>query len=319
MLKLLAQGSSALEIVDPGPAFELADDVIWLDLINPSKAEELACEQALGLELPTREEMAEIETSSRLYREEGAVVMTASLMAQTDTLEPKIGPVTFVLTGRRLVTIRYLDPKPFNVACAQIERHPDAWKTGVDVFFGLMDPIIDRLADVLEHAVAEIDALSSSVFRKPEGIDFRKVMNQLGRSQDVNVKIRESAASLMRVLIYAAGSDQLEALHDARERLTVHERDLASVVDHSSHLSAKIAFLLDSALGMINIEQNGIIKIFSVAAVVFLPPTLVASYFGMNFKNMPELDWRWAEPMALVLMIASVVLPLWWVRRKGWL
>ena len=203
--------------------------------------------------------------------------------------------------------------------CAQVERHPEVWKTGADVFFGLMDPIIDRLADVLEHAVVEIDALSASIFRKPEGIDFRAVMNQLGRSQDINVKIRESAASLMRVLIYAAGSDQLEALHDARERLTVHERDLASVVDHSSHLSANIAFLLDSALGMINIEQNGIIKIFSVAAVVFLPPTLVASYFGMNFKNMPELDWRWAEPMALVLMIASVVLPLLWVRRKGWL
>lgn len=319
MLKLLARGSPVQEVVEPGPAFRLSDDIIWLDLINPSKAEELACEQALGMELPTREEMAEIETSSRLYREEGAVVMTASLLAATDSLLPKIGPVTFVLIKHRLVTIRYIDPKPFAVLCAQLERHPDAWKTGADVFFGLMDPIIDRLADVLEHAVVEIDALSASIFRKPEGIDFRAVMNQLGRSQDINVKIRESAASLMRVLIYAAGSDQLEALHDARERLTVHERDLASVVDHSSHLSANIAFLLDSALGMINIEQNGIIKIFSVAAVVFLPPTLVASYFGMNFKNMPELDWRWAEPMALVLMIASVVLPLWWVRRKGWL
>ena len=319
MLKLLTRGAKALDIVEPGPDFRLGDDVIWIDLINPSRAEEVACETALGMELPTREEMAEIETSSRLYREGGAVVMTASLLAHTDTLLPKLGPVTFVLIGERLVTIRYLEPRAFTMLCAQVDRHPEMWTSGVGVFFGLMDPIIDRLADVLEHAVIEIDALSASIFRKPQGIDFRRVVSQLGRSQDINVKIRESSASLMRLLIFAAGTDQMGGLSDARERLTILERDLASVADHSGHLSNNITFLLDSALGLINIDQNGIMKLFSVAAFIFLPPTLVAGYFGMNFKNMPELDWRCGEPLALAIMALSVLVPLWWMKKKGWL
>lgn len=318
MMRLHHKGARAPDIIEPGAEFALAEDVVWLDLLNPSKAEELAAEQALGLYLPTREEMSEIESSSRLYREDGAVFMTASLLAQTDTLAPKIGPVTFVLAGKRLVTIRYIEPKAFGMLCVQLEKHPEDWNSGLDVFFGLLDPIIDRLADTLEHAVVEVDALSATIFRNPHRVDFRRVMNQLGRSQDINVKIRESAASLMRLLIFAAASDSMSAA-DERDRITSLERDLASVIDHSSHLASNITFLLDSALGLINIEQNSITKILSVATVVFLPPTLVASYFGMNFKHMPELDWAGAQYGALGLMIFAMLATLAWLRWKGWL
>jgi magnesium transporter len=319
MLRLLSLGSRGPEVVEPGPDFKLGDGALWVDLINPSKSEELAAEKALGLSLPTREEMAEIESSSRLYREDGAVFMTASLLAQTDTLQPKIGPVTFVLAGKRLITIRYIEPKAFSMLCAQAEKHPAEFKSGADVFFGLLDPVIDRLADALEHAVVEVDSLSGTIFRNPHRVDFGRVMKQLGRSQDINVKVRESAASLMRLLIFAANSAPLTATADERERVAVLERDLASVIDHSGHLSANITFLLDSALGLINVEQNSITKILSVATVVFLPPTLLASYFGMNFQHMPELSWPGAQYVALALMILSVVGTLVWLRRKGWL
>ena len=157
MLRLHKTGARAPHSVEPVGEFQLDDDVIWMDLLNPTKAEELAAEKALGLYLPTREEMSEIESSSRLYREDGAEFMTAQLLAQTDTLQPKIGPVTFVLAGNRLVTIRYIEPRAFGMLCASIEKHPDNWKTGTDVFFGLLDPVIDRLADTLEHAVVEVD------------------------------------------------------------------------------------------------------------------------------------------------------------------
>jgi magnesium transporter len=142
---------------------------------------------------------------------------------------------------------------------------------------------------------------------------------KLGRSQSLNAKARDSLVSLARLISFASLSDQIEANRDHRDHLKSLQRDVQSLTDHSSYLSSNITFLLDAALGLINIEQNAIIKIFSVAAVVFLPPTLVASIYGMNFEQMPELKFAHGYPMALILMVISAVVPLWWFRKKGWL
>lgn len=318
MIRILLNDGLAPKTVAVSPGWRVPEEAIWLDLLDPTREEELAAEQALGLSLPTRDEMAEIETSSRLYRDGGAVFMTASVLAHSDAPVPKIGPVTFVLAGSRLITIRYIEPRAFTLFQQQLERDPAACGTGAGVFLALLDVLIDRLADVLEKAVAEVESMSTAVFHRPDKIDFRRIMDRLGKAQGVNAKIRESAASLMRMLIYAGGAESVES-DGAREHISSLQHDLSSVTDHSGYLSGNITFLLDAALGLINIEQNGIIKFFSVAAVVFLPPTLVASYFGMNFKHMSVFDWPGGEAMALGLMIVSVVVPLLWFRRKGWL
>ena len=318
MLRILLNDGRAPSPVTVGPGWRLPEGAIWLDLLDPTREEEVAAEQALGLSLPTREEMAEIESSSRLYRDDGAIFMTASILAHSDAPVPQIGPVTFVLTRNRLVTIRYIEPRAFTLFHQQLERDPAACSTGTGVLLALLDVLIDRLADVLEKAVAEVESMSTAVFHRPDKIDFRRIMDRLGKAQGVNAKIRESAASLMRMLIYAGGAETVES-EGAREHISSLQHDLASVTDHSGYLSGNITFLLDAALGLINIEQNAIIKFFSVAAVVFLPPTLVASYFGMNFKHMAQFDWVGGEAMALCLMIISVVVPLVWFRRKGWL
>lgn len=318
MLRILLNDSTPPQTVTVGDDWRLPEGAIWLDLLNPTREEELAAERALGLLLPTRDEMAEIEASSRLYREDGAVFMTASVLAHSEASVPKIGPVTFVLTQGRLVTIRYIEPRAFTFFDQQLERDPAACATGVGVMLALLDVIIDRLADILERAVAEVEALSTEVFNRPDKINFRRIMERLGKAQGVNAKVRESAASLMRMLIYTGTAESAEAAR-VREHVSSLQHDLASVTDHSGYLSGNITFLLDAALGLINVEQNAIIKFFSVAAVVFLPPTLVASYFGMNFKHMSVFDLPSGEGMALCLMVVSVVVPLMWFRRKGWL
>jgi len=319
MIFILRQGELAPTVADFTPGWSPPADTVWIDLLNPTREEDKACEAFVGVELPTREEMEEIEASSRLYKDQGAAYMTAALLAQSTGDAPQIGPVTFVLVGERLVTIRYIEPRAFKLFISEAQAHNVSCATGEAVFLGLLEAITDRLADILEHAVAEVETLSSSVLRQPQKVDFRGVMRGLGASQALNAKVRESTASLARLMIFAAGAGHLEADADSRERLASLQRDLASLTDHAGFLSGNINFLLNAALGMINVEQNGIIKFFSVAAVVFLPPTLVASYFGMNFKYMTEFDWPNGQLMAFGLMVASILVPLWWFKHKGWL
>jgi magnesium transporter len=319
VIRVLVKGGAGFLELTPGPDFALPPDAVWVDLFDPSREEELACERALGAYLPTREEMSEIETSSRLYREPHATVMTASVLVNSDTDTPLEGPVTFVLVGRQLATIRYIEPKAFKIIGQNIQREPEISSSGVSVFVALLEAIVDRLADVLERASAEVEALSAEIFRQTEGVNYRPIMKRLGRSQNLNAKARDSLTSLARLAGFAMLIDPADWRRDYKERLKSIQRDIASLTEHSGSLAGNIAFMLEATLGLINVEQNAIIKFFSVAAVIFLPPTLVASYFGMNFHHMSEFEWGYGEPIAIVVMVISVVVPLWWFKRRGWL
>jgi len=319
MLQLLRKGSSAFEAVTPGADWRLPEDALWIDLLSPTRDEELAVERVIGVPIPTREEMAEIEPSSRLYQERGATVMTAAILTHATTDFPLLAPVTFVLAGKVLVTIRYVEPSSFKAFTGQFERQACAMPSGGEVFLSLLDAVIDRVADIVEGVANEVEEASQDIFRRPRRGSFEPAITRLGHAQMVSAKARNSLASLARVISFAGLADQLESVPDLREHLRSLQRDVQSLTDHAAYVSANITFLLDAAMGLINIEQNSIIKIFSVAAVAFLPPTLIASIYGMNFHHMPELDWMLGYPMALVLMVASAVVPLWWFRRKGWL
>jgi len=320
VLKILRVGAAEFE--KPPAEMEgwsLPSDAVWVELVEPTREEELAVERDLGVLLPTREEMLEIEPSSRLYQDGGATVMTATVLVNSDSDRPSSQPVTFVLAGHRLVTIRYFEPKPFTLFSAHAQRQPGLCPNGAQTFLGLIDAVVDRTADVLERNSAEVEQISTEVFASPRTDKFEQLLTRLGRAQNLNAKIRDSLVSLARLASFASLADQIEHDREHREHLKTITRDVQSLLDHDSFLAGNISFLLDTALGLINIQQNAIIKIFSVAAVAFLPPTLIASIYGMNFEHMPELGWRYGYAWAGGLMLLSAVIPLLWFRRKGWL
>lgn len=319
MLRVLRQGAPGFEPGGLTPEWRLPADAVWIELVDPTRAEEVAVEQSIGLLLPTREEMAEIEASSRLYQEDGGTFMTATILVNAEGELPTAAPVTFVLAGDKLVTIRYVEPRAFSVFAAQAERQPSLCPHGPQTFLGLLDAVVDRTADILERTASEVETQSRTIFSRPRGAAFEKILSRLGRAQNVNAKARDSLVSLARLLSFASLAEQFEGDKELRDHLKSLQRDVQSITDHSSYLSGNITFLLDAALGFINIEQNQIFKIFSVFSVVFLPPTMIAGIYGMNFEHMPELRWMEGYPLALCMMLAAALIPLIWFRRKGWL
>ena len=301
------------------------DAVVWLDLFEPSSAEEAAIEATLAIGIPTREEMEEIEVSSRLYKEDGAAFMTATLPARTDSDDLLMGAVTFALVQNKLVTVRYHEPRAFKTFPQRAEKVGMGCTSGSAVMVALLEAIVDRLADILERAQREVDEISREIFKVEEAPtgqkqSLHKVLQMIGRKGEVSSNLRDSLVSLQRVTgFFAQTVAQDSADKELRGRVKTLARDVQSLTDHSSFLSQKITFLLDATLGVITIEQSNIIKIFSIAAGVFLPPTLIASIYGMNFRHMPELDWVLGYPLAGILMLLSGVLPYWYFKRRGWL
>jgi magnesium transporter len=305
----------------------LPEAAVWIDLVGPTQSEDKLVERFLGTAVPTREEMQEIEVSSRLYVENGARYMTATLMCQSETDTPRTTPVTFILAGTRLVTVRYDDPKPFSLITNKFGRFCPSNITGQIVFLDLLDAVIDRSADILERIGIDVDQLSHDIFEptrtaKKQGWGAHtNVMRTIGRTGDLTSKVRESLVSVGRLLLFLANeAEGMRWSKDIRAQLQSMQRDIHSLTDHSSYLTNKITFLLDALLGVVNLEQNNIIKLFSVMAVVLMPPTLIASIYGMNFDAMPELHWHLGYPLAVFLMVLTGVLPYayfkWW---KRWL
>ena len=324
MIRAFVVENERLRVTDDFAAGK--DRVVWVDLSSPSKEEEAAIEEWIGVKIPTREEMEEIEISSRLYVENGAYFMTATLPAQSDGDRPMMSPVTFVLAGTRLVTVRYHEPRAFQTFPLRAEKVDTGCHNGETILIALLEAIVDRLADVLERASSEVVGISHDIFHpsakkaSKRDRDFQLVLRRIGRKEDLVSKIQDSLLTCSACPAFSPmRQSRARASKDIRARIKTLSRDILSLTDHASFLSQKITFLLDATLGMINIEQNAIIKIVSVAAVVFLPPTLVASVYGMNFELMPELKWLFGYPFALAMMVVSAVLPFWFFRRKGWL
>ncbi|MBM3541395.1 MAG: magnesium/cobalt transporter CorA [Alphaproteobacteria bacterium] len=299
-------------------------EALWLDLYEPTADERARVEAAIGLQLPTHEEMREIEPSSRLYAEDGAVFMTGTFISHADEAVPTSDAISFVLTQRTLLTVRYSDPRPIATFAQRLCKGPSTLLTGEDVFVGLLEAFVDRIADILERVAIDIDRTSRVIFDEANGAgrrDMQSIIRTLGRNEDLASSSRESLLSLTRLVRFHAATFEAESKKETKEmkaRVRSLTRDIESLSEHVSYESHKINFLLDATLGQINIEQNRIIKLFSVVAVIFLPPTLVASIYGMNFHHMPELDWLWGYPWALGLMVLSAVLPLLYFWRKKW-
>jgi magnesium transporter len=297
---------------------------LWVDLLNPTLEERRLTDKFIGMELPTRADMEEIEISSRLYQEEGGTFMTALILHNADTDQFNADVVTFVLSHDRLITIRYIDPQPFRTFVLRCERTPLHSAHAETVLLNLIDTIVDRMADVLERVGSDVEAISAEVFNPDPGHtigakDFQAVLGRLGRKHSLTSKMRESLLSFGRVLTFLTQATEGKAAKEIKAHIKTLTRDVQSLQDHSSFIAGKLSYLQDGTLGLINNEQNNIIKIMSVAAIVFLPPTLIASIYGMNFKYLPELDWPMGYFFSLSLMIVSAIVPYFWFKRRGWL
>jgi magnesium transporter len=305
----------------------IPDGATWIDLEEPTHEEEQLVERCVGLNIPTQEEMSEIEPSSRLYEENGALYMTVSVLFGVEDGTPSSTPIGFVFTGTRLVTVRYVTPKPVRAFADHVHRNPELARDAPTVLVRLLDAIIDRLADELERVGADFERLSAQVFQKD--IEERRIpaemltrlLTSIGHVQTLLIKIRYTAVSMHRMLSFLAGSNRMheEAAKDARHHLASLTTDVTSLSEHASFLADNLQFLLDASLGLISIEQNAAMKLFSWAAIIFLPPTLVAGIYGMNFEHMPELKWLFGYPMALGLILVSAIAPYLYLKRRGWI
>ncbi|WP_336739049.1 magnesium transporter CorA family protein [Aureimonas altamirensis] len=343
---------------------DFASDAIWLDLFDPTPEEVAAIEKHLAIDVPTPEEMREIEVSSRLYTEDNADFMTLVLPhGRQATGVAQFAPVTFILVGSSLVTLRYSEPRSFELYAAKLCREPVSFDltlppTPEDVesagpaeegaapqpaaakparkparpprpeviLLGLLEAVVDRVADLLEGTAIDLDHTAKDIFQSSEqrapiaNARYKEMLRQIGRCADLASRTREALVTFDRMLPFAQlAFDRRKAPKELKSRIKAMSRDIQSLNDFAAFINNKTNFLLDTAVGMISIEQNAIIKIFSVAAVGFMPPTLIASIYGMNFQDMPELSWHFGYPLAIAGMFVSAILPLAYFRYKRWL
>jgi magnesium transporter len=324
MLSVFVQRPSGLVRVVVPPGGPLPEDAVWTDLLEPTPEEEKTVEQTFGIEVPTREEMREIEGSNRLYEDNGVLYLTATIATRLDTDLPESAQVTFILAGGRLVTNRYTDPLPLRRFIAYAETHPAACSSASFLLAGLLEAIVNRIADVIERVGSNLDQIAASVFAPPRrghavSLDFRAVLGRVGQCGELVSKSRESLVSIGRLLVFAQQTANPQVTPDARARLRTLSSDVPAMSDHASFLGDRVTFVLDATLGMVTIDQNNILKIFSVVTVFLLPPSVIVGFYGMNFQFIPWLHESCGYWAALGMMAVSALVPYLFFKRKGWL
>jgi magnesium transporter len=295
----------------------------WIDLLNPTADETAKVAAQCGIRIPSRESLQEIETSSRL-RFEGRVLYVSMPLALQDAAAGYAPlPLGFILSPEVLITLRYSDVHAFAAVLARVTAEPRM--SSAEVFVALIEGMVDFYADMLETAGRNLATISASAFSHATSLggkrvthDLRESLHVVGTSGDHVSRVRESLLGLQRIIGFVSemAADWLSP--DLRTRLKTAQQDISSLADFESHLSNKTQFLLDAILGFINTEQNEIFKVLTIVSVVGIPPTLIASMYGMNFHNMPELGWRWGYPYGLTLIAFSILLPILWFKRRGW-
>ena len=305
---------------------EVGPDIVWIDLYDPTAAESEQVAQRFDFKIPTRADLDEIESSSRLRLEHGVLYLSMPITVYSEGDEPFPAPIGFVLSPQILVTIRYSEPRGFGAARAQLVKQATS-SNSVDVFAVVLEALIDTGADLLEKMGADLAGISKRVFRpKPENLhrvaqtnrQLRAMLTQVGITGEHLSYSRETILGLQRIIGFTCDSACNWIKPEIQTRLNTARHDLASLADFEAHLSGKVQFLLDAILGFINTEQNDIFKVLTIVSVVGIPPTLIASMYGMNFHNMPEYGWVWGYQYVLGLIALSIILPIVWFKWRGW-
>ena len=305
---------------------DLPETVIWIDLLDPTEEERSFVAERTKVRVPSKEALSEIEATSRLIVEHGVLYLSTPVVARGDTSDARLSPAGFILSPKRLVTVRYTTLPTFDAVARQVSED-EGLASSTGIFTALLEAIVDRGADVLEHLGAEIDRISRAAFRGDPSDRrhpvrsteaLRKTLSRVGAIGDRLSQARDVLLGVGRIANFASDVAGGWISPDFHARLGAIAKDIASLNDYEAHLSGKVQFLLDAVLGYITIEQNELFKVLTIASVVGIPPTLMAGIWGMNFKAMPELDWHWGYPLALLIIVLSGVLPLLWFKVRGW-
>lgn len=300
---------------------------IWWDLHDPNLGEIAEVKAAAGIEVPSRENLSEIETSSRLKTRDGVLSMSVPMATHVEGAAPQIAPIGFILSRERLITVRFAALPAFDAVAARFTGSDERPGSSLEVFVDLCDELIDRLADGLEEVATELRDLSTSAFHVPEGQGHKAVrsnklirarLRQLGRLGDYLSEKRDALLALGRAIDFACELTADWSDGQMKPRMAGLKQDVASLDDYEVHLSDKVQFLLDAMVGLIGIAQNDIFKILTIVSIVGIPPTLIAGIYGMNFKFMPEYDWLYGYPFGLALIVLSAIAPLIWFKWRGW-
>jgi magnesium transporter len=298
----------------------------WIDLLSPTAQEIAQMAADYGIAVPSREALQEIETSSRLRAVGQLLYVSMPLAVEDESAGFAPVPLGFVLSPERLVTVRYVDVPAFNAVAARIGQKENVGSARV--FCALIESMVDFCADHLEKLSGELAKVSARAFgpqssahgqhdkRISQGL--RDCLKAIGITGDQLSHRRESVLGLQRIIGFVLKMTTDWMAPEEKTRLSTAQQDLISLVDFEAHLAGKSQFLLDAILGFINTEQNEIFKVLTIVSVVGIPPTLIASMYGMNFRDMPELTWRWGYPYGLTLIALSILLPIFWFKRRGW-
>jgi len=310
----------------PAEGAKLAD-AVWIDLLDATPEERSAVEAATKLRLPTKDEIEEIESSSRVYTEDGALYLSTPILTGSDCVNDIPTTIGFVVTAERLITLRFAPFAAFDALMKNAEQH--SHPVIYDMLLRTLETIVDYTADALEHASGKLEAISRAAFRgdpaprvraQKTSNELRSGLRSLGRISDGISHLRDTLLGLGRIatFVHEAGGKQAQS-EDIAMRLRALRLDITSLTDYQGHLTSKLQLLLDATLGFISIQQNDIVKTLTVVSVVGVPPVLIAGIYGMNFKVMPELNWHLGYPFALALIVVSALIPLGWLKWRGWM
>jgi magnesium transporter len=311
-------------------AFPIASDIgksltdaCWIDLVDPTPTEAAAFEESFGLRVPTKEELSEIETTSRLQVEHNALYMTAPLILATGD-EPWIAaPTGFVLSKAILLTVRFMQSTIFDSVSKElkVERLEPTL-----AYVRVLEELVDHVADLLEASSQALDDASHVIFRREnlrrlsrETSLLRQLLVRTGRTSERMARVNYTLVCLDRMAKFTIERGREWVALEEVSRLQSVSADIASLEQYAEGLINRIQLLQDAATGIINIAQNEVMKILTVASVAGIPPVLIAGIYGMNFKNMPELNWAWGYPFALFLIVLTTLLPLIWFKWKDWI
>ena len=328
MLTFYGADTKGAIAIAPG-AKQLPVTVHWIDAFDPTSEETQMLAEALGTRIPTRDDLVEIESSSRLSVNDGVILMSLPATVRDGEGYPSMTPVGFVVTPDRVATLRFARLPSFENLAKEICSKGELAAGGVGATITILEIIVDHVADLLERVGDELDSVSRSIFLseslsgkthtpRRSGDVLHTLLKTIGRHADLVSKVSETLLGLSRIPPFLAVKGSVMTAQDLKTRLDIVAGDVKSLHEFQEHLAGKTQFLLDSLLGLANIEQNNVFRVLTVVSVIGIPPTFIASMYGMNFKNMPELNWTYGYPYGLALIVLSALIPAVWFKVKGW-
>lgn len=317
MIKCFVKHQNAVALIDTMSELseEVIEKVIWIDMLMPTYDEIVFIENTFQIKFPTKQETEEIEISSRYWEENDRIEINSYFLV-TSGESPHNETVSFILHRDMLISIRYTSLYTFDEFNRKFYAAPKQFESGYDIFCQLLDIRIDADADIIERLSKDITRLRKHVFTDYTN-DDEEILERISSLEDLNMQLRENLNDKQRILSAFLKSNKYKSAlkHD----VTIMLKDIKSLVDYTDFNFERLDYLQNIFVGMLSIEQNKVIKIFTIVNVIFLPPTLIASIYGMNFNFMPELGWKFGYLLSIFMMIGSSILPVYIFKRKGWI